>query len=122
MKKNFETCSIKNEKFFGKLEIENPNNVFVEEFFCLRSKVYSFESGSENKNVLPGICKSQSKNVKFEEVYNCLVGGDYEKESDTHIIKSIRHKTYLQKVRESTFSLFDEKQCYQKEIESLPWN
>ena len=36
--------------------------------------------GEHSKNKLKGISKSQSKHIKFEEYYNCLIGGQYKKE------------------------------------------
>ena len=90
----------------------------------MRSKAYSFECGSDNKNKLKDISESQSKNVKFEEYYNCLFGEDYRNECDNYVIRSINHDTYLQKVRKNTPSTFDGKRCYKNEIESMPsnWN
>ena len=44
------------------------------------------------------------------------------KKSDNYIIRSINHEMYLQLVRKSTLSLFDDKRCYIKNIESIPWN
>ena len=119
-----ELFSNKNKKVIGKFKIETPKNISIDEFVCLRSKAYSFESknNNENKNKIKGISKSQSKHIKFEEYYNCLFGGKYEKECDNDIIRSLNHEMYLQKVRKSTLSLFDDKRCYINETESKPWN
>ena len=38
----------------------------------------AFKCGSDIKNKLKGISKSQSKIIKFEEYYNCLFGGKYQ--------------------------------------------
>ena len=54
--------------------------------------------------------------------YSCLFGGEYQKECDNYIMRSINLEMYLQKVRKSTLSLFDDKRCYKNETESLPWN
>ena len=35
---------------------------------------------------LKGVSKSQSKNIKFEEYYNCLFGGKYQQECDNYFI------------------------------------
>ena len=60
---------------------------------------------------LRGISESQSKIVKFEEYYNYLFGGELKKECDKHIIRSIIHEMFLQKVHKSTLTPFDEKIC-----------
>ena len=41
---------------------------------------------------LKGISKSKSKHIKFEEYYNCLFGGEYQKDCDNYIIRSINHE------------------------------
>ena len=90
----------------------------------MRSKAYSFKcnDNTESKNKIKGISQSQSKHIKFEEYYNCLFGGEHQKECDKYNIWSLNHEMYLQKVRKSTLSLFDEKWCYINETESKPWN
>ena len=96
----------------------------IDDFVCLRSKAYSFKckNNDENKNKIKGISKSQSKHINFEEFYNCLFGGEYQKECDNFIIRSLNHEMYLQKVRKCTLSVFDDKRCYINETESKPWN
>ena len=69
-----------------------------------------------------GISKSQSKHLKFEEYCNCLFGGEYKKDCDKYFIRYLNHEMYLQKVRKSTLSIFDDKRCYINETESKPWN
>ena len=71
---------------------------------------------------IKGISKSQSKHIKFEEYYNCLFGGEYKKESNNYIIRSINHEMILQEVKKSTLSIFDDKRSHINEIESVPWN
>ena len=90
----------------------------------MRSKAYSFKCNDniESKNKIKTISKSQSKHIKFEEYYKCLFGGEYQKECDNYIIPSLTHEMYLQKVRNSTLSIFDDKRCYINETESKPWN
>ena len=121
---NHELFSNKNKKVTGKFKIETPKNVFIDEFVSLRSKAYSFKckDNIESKNKIKDISKSESKHIKFEEYYNCLFGGEYQKECDNYIIRSLNHEMYLQKVKKSTLSLFDDKRSYIKEIESIPWN
>ena len=104
--KNHELFSNKNKKVIGKFEIETPKNIWIDEFVRLRSKMYAFKCGDDSKNKLKGISKSQSKDIKFEEYYNCLFGGKYPQEFYNYIIRSINHEMYLQRVRKSTLSQF----------------
>ena len=119
---NHELLSNKNKNLLGKFKLETPKNIWIDEFVCLRSKMYSLKFSNGNKNKLKGISKSQSTHIKFEEYYNCFFGGEYEKECDNYIIRSPNHEMYLQKVRKSTVSLFDDKRCDLNETEILPWN
>ena len=64
---NHELFSNKNKKVIGKFKIEVPKNIWIDEFICLRSKMYAFKCGDDNKKKLKGISKSQSKHIKFEE-------------------------------------------------------
>ena len=121
---NHKLLSNKNKKVIDKFEIETPMNVFIDEFVCLRSKTYSFKckDNFESRNKIKRISKSRSKHIKFEEYFNCFFGGEYQKECDNCIIRSLNHEMYLQKVKTSTLSLFDDKRCYINETESIPWN
>ena len=121
---NHELFSEKNKKVIGKFKIETPKNVVIDEFVCLRSKTNLFkcQDNTESKNKIEGISKTQSKHITFEEYYNCLFGGEYQKECDNYNIRSLNHEMYLQKVRISTLSIFDDKRCYINETESIPWN
>ena len=121
---NHELFSNKNKKVIGKFQIETPKNIWIDEFLCWRSKAYSFKcnDNTESKNKMKGISKSQSKHIKFEEYYICLFGGEYQKECDNYIIRSLNHEMYLRKVRKSTLSIFDDKRCYINETEKIPWN
>ena len=56
------------------LKIETPKNVWIDEFIALRSKMSAFKCEGDSQNKLKCICKSQSKNVKFEEYKKCLDG------------------------------------------------
>ena len=124
LNKNHELYSERNKKVIGKFKIETPLNIWIDEFVCLRSKAYSFKckNNDENKNKLKGISKSQSKHIKFEEYYNCLFGGEYQRECNNYIIRSINHEMVLQKIKKTTLSIFDDKRCYINNIESKPWN
>ena len=94
---NHEPFSNKNKKVIGKFKIETPKGIWIDEFICLRSKCYAFKCGDDSKNKLKGISKSQSKNIKFEEYYNCLFGRKYQQECNNYIIRSINHEMYLQR-------------------------
>ena len=119
---NHELFSNKNEKVICKFKIETPKNIWIDEYVCQRSKVYAFKCGIKSTNRLKGVSTTQSKHFEFEEYYNCLFGGEYEKECDNYIIRSRNHEMYLQEVKKSTISVFDHKRCYIKETESKPWN
>ena len=58
---------MKTKKSIGKFKIENPINTWIDEFTCLRNKMYAFECGDDSKNKLNCFSKNQSKNNKFEE-------------------------------------------------------
>ena len=121
--KNHELISKKkNKKVIGKFKIETPRKIWIDEFFCLRSKMYAFKCGGDSKNKLKGISKSQSKNIKFEEYKNCLDGKEYQRECNIYIIRSINHEVHLQEAKKSTLSNFYEKRCYINNIKTEPWN
>ena len=122
LNKNHDLFSNKNKKVVGKFKIETPKNIWIDEFVALRSKCYAFKCGDDSKNKLKGISKSQSKNIKFEEYYNCLFGREYQQECDNYILRSLNYEIVLQKVRKSTLSIFDDKRCYINNIENKPWS
>ena len=70
----------KNKKVIGKFKIETPKNFWIDEFVCLRSKMYAFKCGDDCKYKLKGVSKSQSKNIKFEEYKKCLDGIEHQRE------------------------------------------
>ena len=84
--------------------------------------MYAIKCGSDSEIKLKGISQSPSKISKYEEYYNCLFGGEYQKECDIYIIRSVNHEICLQRLHKSTVSLFDDKPCYKNHIESTPWN
>ena len=49
---NHELFSNKNKIVIGKFKIETPKNIWVDEFICLRSKMYAFKCGADSKNRL----------------------------------------------------------------------
>ena len=120
---NHELYSEKNKKVLGKFKIETPKNIFIDEFIALRSKMYTFKckDKEEDKNKLKGICKSQSKNIKFVDYKICLNGEELENECVNYILKSINHDMYMQGVKKTTLSIFDDKRNYLDNITSIPW-
>ena len=87
----------------------------------MRSKCCAFKCGDDSKNKLKGISKSNSRNVKFDEYRKCLQAQEYQKEYDNYILTSLNHEMYLQLVKKSTLSIFDDKRCYINNNESIPW-
>ena len=81
----------KTRKVLGKFKIETPKCIWVDEFVCLRSKMYAFKCGDDSKNKVKGVSKSQSKNFKFEEYKKCPDGQEYQRECKKYIIRSINH-------------------------------
>ena len=81
-----------------------------------------FKCGNDGKNKLRSISKSQSKHIKLEESKKCLFDGEYQKDCDTYIIRSNNHEMYIQQVKTSTLSIFNDKRCYENKIESKHWN
>ena len=98
LNKNHEIFSNKNEKVVGKVKLETPRKIWIAEFVCLRSNMYSFKCGDDFKNKIKGIWKSQSKHNKFKEYYNCLFGGECQKDCGDHIVRLINHEMYLERV------------------------
>ena len=122
VEKSHELFSNRIKKVVGKFKLETPKSFWIDEFVCLRSKMYSFKCGDDSKNKLICVSESQSKHIKVEEYYNCLFDGEYQKECDNYIIGSLGHEMHLQKVRKTTLSIFDDKRCHINETEIIPWN
>ena len=114
---NHELYSNKNKKVIGKFKIETAENIWIDEFVCLRSKAYSFKCKNEddNKNKIKGISKSQSKDIQFEEYKKCLDGEIHQRECNNYILGSKNHEMYLQGVKKLTLSIFNDKRCYMNE-------
>ena len=49
--KNHELFNDKNKKVIGKFKIETPKNIWIDEFVCLRSKMYPFKCGDDSKKI-----------------------------------------------------------------------
>ena len=119
---NFELYSEKNKKVLGKLEIETPKSLFIDEFIALRSRMYAFKCGDDSKNRLKRISKAQSKNIKFEEFKICLDVEELEKKSVNYILRSINHDMYMQGIKKTALSIFDDERNYLDNFKSIPWN
>ena len=85
--KNHELFGNKNKKMIDKFKIETLANSWIEEFVCLRSKMYAFKRGDDSKKKLKGVSKSQSKNIKCEGIKKCLDGEEYQKECNNYNLK-----------------------------------
>ena len=98
--KNPELFSIQeNKKVIGKFKTETPKNIWIDEFVCLSSKMFSFKCGDHSENNLGGVSKSQSKHIKFEEYKKCLDGEEYQRECNNYILRSINHEMHLQEIK-----------------------
>ena len=73
-----------------------------------------------NTNKLKGISKCYSRSIKIEEYYNCLFGGEYQKECDNYNSTSINHQMYLEKLKKSSVSILDDERCYESINKSKP--
>ena len=122
LNENHELFSNKNKKVVGKYKIKTPENIWIDEFVCFRSKSFSFKCGNKNTNKLKRVSKSYSENIKFDEYKKCLDGEEYQEECDNYLLRPLNHELYLQKIKKSMLSLFDGTRCYIKNKESIPWN
>ena len=82
MNENHELFSNKHKKVVGKIIIETPENILIDEFVCLRSKDCSFKCGNKNTNILKGISNSFSEYIKLDEYKKCLDALEYQEECD----------------------------------------
>ena len=70
LNENHELISNENKKLIGKIKIETFKKIWIDEFVCLRSKMYSFKCGDNSKNKLKCISQSYSKIIIFDEYRN----------------------------------------------------
>ena len=108
---NHELLSNKNERISGIFRMEISKNVWIDEFVCLRSKMYAFKCGDScsSKNRLKCFSKSQLKNIKLVEYKKSLDADDYQKECGIYFFRSLNNKMCLQRVLKSTLTPFDDK-------------
>ena len=105
----------------GRIEIETPKIILIDQFIALRSKMYANKCGDDSKNKWKGICKSQSKNIKFEEYKKCFDDENFEQDCDKYVIRSLNHEMYLQRGKKSRLSQFDDERCSLNGTESKPY-
>ena len=124
LNENHEMISNRNKKWIGKYKIETLKKAWIGELICSTSKVFSLncKSDDESKSKLKGVSNFQSKQINFEEYKKCLYEDVYQKEYDVCTTRSLCHATYLQQIKYSTISWFDDKRCYINQTESKPWN
>ena len=70
--------------------------------------MYAFKckDDTEDKNKLKGISKSQSKNIKFQEHYNCVYGKEFTRECENYSSRQINHDMKMQKVKKNNIIYF----------------
>ena len=92
---------------FGKFKSETPKNKWIDEFVCLRSKIFPFKCKDiiESRTKIKGISRSQPNFYKFEEYKKCLDGEDYHSDCNNYILRSINHDMHLQEIKKSTLLL-----------------
>ena len=66
LNKGHEIFSKISSKLVCKFKIETPKNIFIDGFFCLRSKAHSFNCGTDNQNILKKVSKCQSNKVNLK--------------------------------------------------------
>ena len=71
MNEKHELFNNKKKKVVGKFKVETPENIWIDEFVCLRSKAYSFKCGNKNTIKLKGVSKFSSKIIKFDKFGKC---------------------------------------------------
>ena len=58
--------------------------------------------------------------IKFFDLYESQFS-PFQQECDNYIIRSLNYEMYLQRVKKSTLSPFDDKRCYESNIKKKPW-
>ena len=70
-------------KKIGKFKIESPINFWVDEFVCLRSKMFAFKCGHERKNKKKELVNFIRKIIILRKIKNVLM----EKNMKKNVIK-----------------------------------
>ena len=76
------------------------------------------ENDSKNKILAP--LNLIQNMLSLRNTKKCLDGGEYQKERKIYFLRSINYEKYLQQVNKSTSCIFDDKRCYESNIESKP--
>ena len=110
LNENRELFSSKNKEVFGKLKIETPKNIYFDEFFSLRSQIYSFKREDDSKNKLKCISKSRTKRIKFVK---------FEEYKNVYMVKNIRKNViimyFVQLIMEGIFNEYkNQRSLYSK--------
>ena len=87
----------KQKRVFGKLKLQTPKIIWIDEFICLRSKASSSICNGENTNKRKGIRESYSKIINFEVYKKCSDGEKHQGECGDYFLISVSHEIYLQK-------------------------
>ena len=88
-----------NQKVIGKFKLETSKNIWIDEFVCLRNKMYSFKCGNDNgsKNKLKSTSNSQSKHIIFENYKKCLGGVESQKNVINNCYVHLSMKIFFKK-------------------------
>ena len=84
---NHELFSSKKKNVIGQLKTDTPENIWIDEFVCLRSEMYAFKCENDIKNKLKSNPESQSKHIMFEDYKKRLDDDDYQKDCDNDITR-----------------------------------
>ena len=71
--------------------------------------MYAFKSGEVSKIKIKGISKKHLKDVKCGVFKKCLDGEKNIEECDNSIFRPVNQEMYLQKIKKSSLSVFDDK-------------
>ena len=86
-------------KVIGKFRLETPKKFWIDEFVCLRSKMYRFNCGTNSKKKLKVVSKTQSNYLKFGEYKKCLDGEQNQRECNNYILRSNNLEMHLQEIK-----------------------
>ena len=112
--------SVENKKVLGKMKDET-NGVPIREFVRLRSKMYSFVFGKEEKKKLKGISKGVvKKNIRFV-MHKQTIESERNSVSIMNLIRCHYHKMYCEQLNEVSLSPFDDKRYLLDTTTGLPY-
>ena len=99
LEENHEFFGNKNKNVIGKIKIEAPKNICIDELICLRRKMYSFKCGADCENKLKGVSKSQSKHIIFEDYEKCSNEENYQRKVINLYYVQLMVKSIFKKVK-----------------------